>query len=79
MHEIILALLMKCLQLYARLHGNLGDGCLHIFMKRSRTYKSYPDWRQREFRFLLTSIVVGAIAAGIAVLVIYFANRNRGF
>jgi hypothetical protein len=48
-------------------------------MKRSRTYKSYPDWRQREFRFLLISLVVGAIAAGITVLVIYFANRSRGF
>jgi hypothetical protein len=48
-------------------------------MKRSRTYKSYPDWRQREFRFLLTSIIVGSIAAAIAGLVIYFANRSRGF
>jgi hypothetical protein len=48
-------------------------------MKRSRTYKTYPDWRQREFRFLLTSIVVGAIAAAIIALVIYFANRSRGF
>ena len=59
--------------------GSLGHGCLHIIMKRSRTYKTYPDWRQREFRFLLTSLIVGAIAAAIVVLVIYFANRNRGF
>jgi hypothetical protein len=48
-------------------------------MKRSRTYKSYPDWRQREFRFIVTSIIVGSIAAAIAGLVIYFANRSRGF
>jgi hypothetical protein len=47
-------------------------------MKRSRTYKSYPDWRQREFRFLLTSLIVGSIAAAIAGLVIYFANHGRG-
>jgi hypothetical protein len=48
-------------------------------MKRSRTYKNYPDWRQREFRFLLTSLVVGIIAAAITAIVIYFANKSRGF
>lgn len=79
MHKKFLALLMKCLQLYAREYGKSGGGCLHMVMKRSRNYKAYPDWRQREFRFLLASIVVGAIAAAITALVIYFANRGRGF
>jgi len=58
--------------------GRPRVGCFACIMKRSRTYKSYPDWRQREFRFLLTSIIVGSIAAAIAGLVIYFSNHGRG-
>jgi hypothetical protein len=46
-------------------------------MKRTRTYKTYPDWRQRESRMLIWAIAVGGVAAAIAALVIYFSNRGH--
>jgi hypothetical protein len=62
----------------------VGQGCLlegrkqfaEPLMKRSNYHKSYPNWRQREMRFLITSLIVGSIAAAIAALVIYFASRG---
>ncbi len=45
-------------------------------MKRSRAYKSYPDWRQREVRMLLWALVVGAVAAAATGLTIYFVSRG---
>jgi hypothetical protein len=46
-------------------------------MKRSRAYKTYSTWRQRELRFLALALVVGVIAAGIIGLVVYFASRGH--
>jgi hypothetical protein len=45
-------------------------------MKRTH-YKTCPDWRQRESRMLIWSIGIGAVAAAVAALVIYFANRGN--
>jgi hypothetical protein len=46
-------------------------------MKRTRTSRGYPDWRQREGRMLIWSLAVGAVAAAVAALVIYFGNRGH--
>jgi hypothetical protein len=47
-------------------------------MKRTRTSsKGYSDWRQREGRMLVWSLAVGAVAAGIAAVLIYFGNRGH--
>jgi hypothetical protein len=48
-------------------------------MKRSRAYKSYPDWRQRETRVFLWAVAVGGVAAAVTAVVIYFANHGNGF
>jgi hypothetical protein len=48
-------------------------------MKRSRVHKSYPSWRQRDTRSIILSLVVGIIAAAVTGVVVYFANRGRGF
>jgi ABC-type cobalamin transport system permease subunit len=45
-------------------------------MKRSRAYKTYPTWRQRDSRMLLISVVVGLIAAAFMGVAIYFSNRG---
>jgi hypothetical protein len=47
-------------------------------MKRSRAYKTYPTWRQRELRFLALSLAIGLAAAAITGLVIYLANGRNG-
>jgi hypothetical protein len=44
-------------------------------MKRSRTYKNYPDWRHRDMRMIIWAFAVGVVAAAITGLVIYFANH----
>ena len=49
------------------------------YMKRTRAYKNYPNWRQRDIRTIIWSLAVGGIAAVVVGLVIYFANRGRGF
>jgi hypothetical protein len=48
-------------------------------MKRSRAYKNYSTWRQRETRFLALALVIGTLAAGIMGLVTYFASRGHAF
>ena len=49
------------------------------YMKRTRAYKTYPNWRHRDIRTLVWSLTVGGIAAVVTALVIYFANHGRGF
>jgi hypothetical protein len=46
-------------------------------MKRTRAYKNYPSWRQRDMRSLLLSLSIGAIAAAVAGTLIYFSNRGH--
>jgi cytochrome b subunit of formate dehydrogenase len=48
-------------------------------MKRSRAYKNYPDWRQREMRMLIWAIAVGGVAAAITGIVVYYANHRGAF
>ena len=48
-------------------------------MKRSRAYKNYPDWRQREMRMLIWAFAVGGLAAAITGLVIYFVNHSSHY
>ncbi|HWC58439.1 MAG TPA: hypothetical protein VHC44_02000 [Verrucomicrobiae bacterium] len=47
-------------------------------MKRSRAYKTYSEWRQRELRMLPWVLAVGGVAAAVAGLTIYFVSRNGG-
>jgi hypothetical protein len=44
--------------------------------QRSRAYKSYPDWRQREMRMLIWALVIGGIAAAATGLTIWFISRG---
>jgi hypothetical protein len=46
--------------------------------QRSRTYKNYPTWRQRESRMLLWALLVGAIAAVGAGLLVWLISRGGG-
>jgi hypothetical protein len=48
-------------------------------MKRSRAYKSYPDWRQRESRMLIWALAVGCIAAAAMTVVIYLVNHRGAY
>jgi hypothetical protein len=48
-------------------------------MKRTRTYKNYPEWHRRDTRSIVWSLAVGGIAAAVTALVIYFANHGRGY
>jgi cytochrome b subunit of formate dehydrogenase len=45
-------------------------------MKRSHTYKAYPDWRQREMRMLIWALAVGGVAAAVTGVAIYFVSRG---
>lgn len=67
------------MQAYAHYKGRsrVCRNLLQPLMKRSRAYKTYPTWRQRELRFLALSLAIGLIAAGITGLVIYLAS-GRG-
>jgi hypothetical protein len=47
-------------------------------MKRSRAYKNYPTWRQRDLRFLGLSLLIGLLAAAVTGAVIYLANGRTG-
>jgi hypothetical protein len=44
-------------------------------MKRSRTYKTFSDWKQRELRMLIWAVAVGIIAAAAAGLTIWYISR----
>jgi hypothetical protein len=46
--------------------------------QKSRAYKSYPSWRQRESRMLLWALSVGTLAAAATGLVIWLLCRNNG-
>ena len=46
--------------------------------QRTRPYKAYPDWRQREMRMLIWAIVVGGIAAAVTGFVIWLISRGGG-
>jgi hypothetical protein len=45
-------------------------------MKRSRAYKTFSDWKQREMRTLIWALAVGAVAAAVAGLLIWFVSRS---
>jgi hypothetical protein len=45
-------------------------------MKRSRAYKTFSDWKQREMRMLIWALSVGIIAAAAAGLTIWYISRN---
>ena len=46
--------------------------------QKSRDYKGYPNWRQREWRTLLWALAVGGVAAAAIGGLIYLMSRNHG-
>ena len=46
--------------------------------QKSRAYRSYPNWRQRESRMLLWALAVGGVAAAITGLLVWLLSRNNG-
>ena len=44
--------------------------------QRSRAYKTYPDWRQREMRMLLWAVAAGSLAAIAIGLAIWLVSRH---
>ena len=47
--------------------------------QRSRAYKSYPDWRQREARMFMWAIAVGGVAAVGTGIIIWFVNHHSPY
>jgi hypothetical protein len=72
-----LAFSANIMQIYGVDRDVRGYDVCEFIMKRSRAYKSYPTWRQRDTRTFLMALAVGAVAAAITGLVVYFASRGR--
>jgi hypothetical protein len=47
--------------------------------QHSHSYKSYPNWRERESRMLIWASAAGGFAATLVGVVIWLISRHTGY